>query len=60
LWLTDRATTRACVYARGSFAILSLRFLLTSAMGADFVVQIAPECENSVSGHAILLTKMLT
>jgi hypothetical protein len=40
LWFITRATTSNCVYANGSFAILSLRFLLTSATGAHFLVEI--------------------
>jgi hypothetical protein len=40
LWLTIRATTRGWVYGFGSFAILSLRFFLISATGADFPVEI--------------------
>jgi hypothetical protein len=42
LWLTIRATTRGWVYGFGSFAILSLRFLLISATGADFPVENYP------------------
>jgi hypothetical protein len=33
-------TTSNCVYRPGSFAILSLTFFLTSATGADFLVEI--------------------
>ena len=41
LWLTSKAATRGCVYALYSFAIVSLRFLLTSATDADFLVEIS-------------------
>jgi hypothetical protein len=40
LWLTNLATTRNSVYGLGSFAILSLRFFLTPAPHADFIVEI--------------------
>ena len=49
LWLTNRATTRGWVYGFGSFAILSLRFFLTSATGADFPVE---NCPWSIPGLA--------
>jgi hypothetical protein len=40
LWLTNRVTTRGCVYAPGSLAILSPRFPLLPATDADFLVEI--------------------
>jgi len=40
LWLIRKATPRDCVYAIGSFAILSLRFFLTSAPVAELLVEI--------------------
>ena len=43
LWLTKKVTTRNWVYARGSFAILSLRFPLISAPRLRFVVEIPVE-----------------
>jgi hypothetical protein len=40
LWLTNSMTTSNCIYGPGSFAIHSLTFFLTSATGADFLVEI--------------------
>jgi hypothetical protein len=39
LWLINRATTMHWAYSLDSFAILSLRFFLTMATGAEFPVQ---------------------
>src|SRR5258708_4125047 len=39
LVVTNSRTTRDCVYCLGSFAVLSLRFFLTSAPDAEFPVE---------------------
>ena len=50
LWFTRKLTTRHCVYGFGSFAILSLRFFLTSAPVAEFVVEIEALLETFTAG----------
>jgi hypothetical protein len=59
LWLTNPATTRGWVYAFGSFAILSLRFPLIPATGADFLVEIR-ECDGQTGEVQQVLPKLLS
>ena len=52
LWLTNRATTRGCVYASGSFAILSLRFFLHPATSTVSPVQMWTRSHRDASFRA--------
>ena len=59
MWLTNRATTSGWVYTWDSFAILSLRFLLISATGADFLVEKTGLTLRKTAGSAGDVTRLM-